>query len=628
MPTNSDDSVPPILPSDDAAVRSAPSAVPEPLASPLEDPITEKVFPKWPFDEALPAEDSPSLQPAEMPAEPSLPSPGLGGALGWCFLLCIYAGFAAVPCVFLLKLVMPDKPRLVFRFVTTSLSTCLASLGMVSKTYGRNRRRRLAVRRLSPFHLTLILLMAPPLLLVASEIANCATLILDPERRSVNADEHAVDRAPELRAALGTYSDWSEKMYREMAKESWWLILVAGCLLPAIGEEAFCRGFLGRGLVARHGLVVGILLTSLLFGFLHVNPVQICTTSVLGVFLHSVYLTTRTYWAPVVLHALHNSLVFLALRLGESVSLDVTGQYEKAHLPPLSVAAAGAMLLGLVFLLHRTRTRWLREDGQEWSPGYISAEMPPAELAATARRASPGKAPACAFGIAYFAFALVALFAAYPDNAHTAWSRLARADQHLERKEFDAAIRAYTEAIDLDATNPLAYYNRGVALMNQERHVEALPDFTQAIRLDANLTDAYFNRAVCYYCLQQHEPAIADYSQFLSRKPDDVQAHYNRGLIYFGKGADDQAIADFTWILQREPANVDACFHRGHAYLLKNQWGEAVRDFTTAIQLDPRRAEAFYLRSFARELQGDKKGAESDRRQALAIDPDIAEKFR
>ena len=36
--------------------------------------------------------------------------------------------------------------------------------------------------------------------------------------------------------------------------------------LPAVGEELFFRGLLGRGLIARHGLVLGTCLAAALFG--------------------------------------------------------------------------------------------------------------------------------------------------------------------------------------------------------------------------------------------------------------------------------------------------------------------------------------------------------------------------
>ena len=57
------------------------------------------------------------------------------------------------------------------------------------------------------------------------------------------------------------------------------LALVLFALGPGIAEELMFRGFLGRGLVARHGLGVGVLLTSLLFGLVHLDPPHVVATA-------------------------------------------------------------------------------------------------------------------------------------------------------------------------------------------------------------------------------------------------------------------------------------------------------------------------------------------------------------
>src|SRR5262249_2654226 len=156
------------------------------------------------------------------------------------------------------------------------------------------------------FHLLLVLLLFPPLAIVSAEVVNLASLVFD------SGSDNAPSSWPPLRS--GVFSRM-EQMYQEMARQPWWLILLTGCLMPGLGEPVFCRGFLGRGLVARYGSVVGVLLTSLLFGLLHIDPVRICVTAVAGVALHVVYLTTRSLWAPILLHTGHNALVFASLRL-------------------------------------------------------------------------------------------------------------------------------------------------------------------------------------------------------------------------------------------------------------------------------------------------------------------------
>lgn len=625
MNPNPDNSAFSAPPSDGAA---DPPVVPEGIPPNVEMTGLEAIARDLPNAEESASEIASGPEPSDKQAEPSMPVLRFGGALGWTVLFSIFSGFAAVPCYLLVSLVLPDKTRPVLLFVSSSIATCLIALGLVKKHFGIRSRQRLAIRRIRLLHLVLVVLLAPPLFLLVTETVNRASLSFDLVRKQAGPREYTVGRA-DLRLALASrLSDFTEQMYREMAAQPWWLILLAGCLLPAVGEEAFCRGFLGRGLVARYGPIVGILLTSLLFGALHIEPVRICATTVMGIALHIVYLTTRTYWAPVVLHALHNSIVFAAHRLGENATLDITGQYEDGHLPPLLVAAAGTAVLALFWLLYRTRTHWVLASGEDWSPGYVSVEVPPAELAACDRLGSAGQVSPWLTVIVYFGFTMVAVVEAEPGTPHTAWSYNERGNQRLAREEYDLAISDYTEAIRLDSEYVFAYGNRGLALLRKQRYAEAIADLDHAIRLDPKLANAYLNRGLAHQGLGHYDLAIADFDRVLRLKPEDTLARYNRGLGFFLKGEDARAIADFTAVLEREPDNADAHLRRGHAYLITREWKDAFRDQTTVIRLEPNCAAAYYLRSFARQSQGDEAGADADLREALRIDPGITEKFK
>jgi membrane protease YdiL (CAAX protease family) len=100
-----------------------------------------------------------------------------------------------------------------------------------------------------------------------------------------------------------------EKMIRAWP---WWTAVLIIGVGPAIGEELFCRGFLGRGLVAWHGPRIGVLATSLLFGIMHVIPAQAAYAAVLGVILHVLALSGRSLWLPMIAHFLNNGLSVMA----------------------------------------------------------------------------------------------------------------------------------------------------------------------------------------------------------------------------------------------------------------------------------------------------------------------------
>ena len=64
----------------------------------------------------------------------------------------------------------------------------------------------------------------------------------------------------------------------------------------------------------------------------------------------------------------------------------------------------------------------------------------------------------------------------------------------LEKKEYDKAIDAFTDAIRIDPNNARAYCYRGSAYGCIGNYDDAILDYNDAIRLDPNHADAYSGR--------------------------------------------------------------------------------------------------------------------------------------
>ncbi len=84
-------------------------------------------------------------------------------------------------------------------------------------------------------------------------------------------------------------------------------------LIPPIIEETVFRGFIFPAFSKRFGVIIGALLSSLLFGFAHLQYNVGVYTVVLGLLLCLLYIKLRSIVPGIFLHMLNNYLAFVAL---------------------------------------------------------------------------------------------------------------------------------------------------------------------------------------------------------------------------------------------------------------------------------------------------------------------------
>jgi membrane protease YdiL (CAAX protease family) len=158
------------------------------------------------------------------------------------------------------------------------------------------------------------------------------------------------------------------------------LAIVGLVVLPPLVEELVFRGVLIERLAVKWGLAIAIVVSSVGFGLLHVDPVG---AGMFGVVTALLYLRTGSLWPGILIHAANNAVALASMRLAEPGPLPSTQE-------ALATAAA-CLALSVPFLAWFLWRHWPRRGAftpyqwHEWTHG-----LPPRDLAPVGWSAAPG----------------------------------------------------------------------------------------------------------------------------------------------------------------------------------------------------------------------------------------------
>jgi membrane protease YdiL (CAAX protease family) len=247
---------------------------------------------------------------------------------------------------------------------------------------GRDWRRQVGLRRPPLLHVFLAVIALPAFVMASNGLAQLLMELFG-SAGDANQDEA-------LRELLQPFP--------------WWFAVLAIGVCPGVVEELWCRGFLGRGLVGRYGWPVGILLTSLFFGLLHVFPPwYVVVTATMGVGLHLVYLASRSLWVPILLHTLNNSLATLM-----SVGVIPTERLDQntAQAPVLFYLLGAGLLVSVGVAIYTGRVRLVPADPSAplWEPPFPGVAHPPPGANAVLRTGQVSRAAVALAVTSFVAF--------------------------------------------------------------------------------------------------------------------------------------------------------------------------------------------------------------------------------
>lgn len=118
--------------------------------------------------------------------------------------------------------------------------------------------------------------------------------------------------------------------------------LICYGLISALAEELVFRGIIYNELKRGYRLPLAMLISALLFGVYHMNPVQGVYAFIMGALLAYLYEYFGSFLWPVLVHILANSLAYLLSNTGLANSV--------IHSWPVAIVCGGVTILGIKLL--------------------------------------------------------------------------------------------------------------------------------------------------------------------------------------------------------------------------------------------------------------------------------------
>jgi Tfp pilus assembly protein PilF/mono/diheme cytochrome c family protein len=169
----------------------------------------------------------------------------------------------------------------------------------------------------------------------------------------------------------------------------------------------------------------------------------------------------------------------------------------------------------------------------------------------------------------------------------------------LGRKESEAAVPHFRDALRLNPEQPMTLNNLGVALQSQGKPAEALEQFQHALAVQPGYRSAQFNLSNLLAAQGKWPEAAAGYRQILSAEPADTEARdqlvallIRMGNSAASEGRLTEAAACYRELVTERPSDADLRNNFGIILARSRDLTAAAAQFEAALAINPSHAVA------------------------------------
>ena len=162
-----------------------------------------------------------------------------------------------------------------------------------------------------------------------------------------------------------------------------------------------------------------------------------------------------------------------------------------------------------------------------------------------------------------------------------------RAYTYKEMGDTARAIENFRETVKYDPENYNAFVELGVVFSALGNPI-TIEYFQNAIAIDSTNEIAYYNLAMYYQNNDYLNEALDIYRDLIQMKPEFQYSYYNIGYIYMELlKVPDEAIPYFNQAILINPTYFEAFFNRGLCYEILGDVYRAQDDYNTALKINP-----------------------------------------
>lgn len=172
-----------------------------------------------------------------------------------------------------------------------------------------------------------------------------------------------------------------------------------------------------------------------------------------------------------------------------------------------------------------------------------------------------------------------------------------KGNKFIDDENYDEAIFAFNNSLNLDPTSSETHSCRGVSFFLKKDLLSARTDFEKAIQLDPDNEKAHINLGIIFESLGDLDKALKHINISIQKNTKIPNAYYIRAVINNRLNQNfDQSINDSTEAILLKPNYSEAYFSRGVAYSLKHEHAKAISDLNEAIRLNPKVSNYYQAR--------------------------------